>query len=261
MDRVALLIDAENVSSAVVPDIFGKASGFGRLVIRRAFASYASENVRGWRTSCYAGLGITPVHVPTVTKGKNAADISLAIDAMEIALTGKANVICIVSSDGDFSMLGHKLRESGVKVIGFGDSRSPAGWQGACDTFLFSEERDVAMAEVADPDKNAKDAMRSLESVIRQLVGEKGEASLCSIGNALRDLEIGFTPKRFGFKKLSDLARNLKSCELLDGLCDGDYILKVRVLGTAAGLNPAEDAAAPEWSDEEEPSAPASFAA
>lgn len=213
MPRLALLIDAENVQIKLVEEIFARASEFGTPVIRRAYACYTSSQVHSWRSSPYARIGATPIHVPSVTKGKNAADISLAIDAMEIALTGKADIVCVVTSDGDFSMLGHKLREHGVGVLGIGDERSPEGWRGACDRFLVvdkpAQSKPAPAAKAQAQAKPPRMPMKNLAQTVLDIIGERPLAALSVIGADLRERDPGFSPKRYGFRNLSGLVSAL----------------------------------------------------
>lgn len=213
LPRLALLIDTENVQLPLVGEIYAKACEFGSPVIRRAYACYTSHQANCWRNSPYARIGATPIHAPSVTKGKNAADISLAIDAIEIAITGKADVVCIATSDGDFSMLGHKLREYGVTVLGIGDRRSPEGWQGACDHFAIVDQTlDEKAIPLPDPDaapRPPRFPLKAVAKAILEIVDERPLVALSVIGTDLREIDPNFSPKRYGFKKLSGMVSSL----------------------------------------------------
>jgi len=231
LPRLALLIDAENVQLQLVEEIFAKASEFGTPVIRRAYACYTSSQVHSWRSSPYARIGVTPIHVPSVTKGKNAADISLAIDAMEIAMSGKADVVCIVTSDGDFSMLGHKLREHGVSVLGVGDQRSPDGWRGACDTFLLvdqpaSPKKKSAAAENANKPLPPRMPMKELAAAVVDIMADRPTVALAVVGHDLKELDPHFTPKRYGFKNLSGLVGSLSHYGVALFQSEGEWFVR-----------------------------------
>lgn len=117
--RIALLIDAENVSMACVDRAIKELSPLGQILVRRAYGNWAAPDLQGWKDKILE-LSIRPIQQFNYAKGKNAADIALVIDAMELLLTGKVDAFCIVSSDSDFTPLVMKLREHGCDVFGVG---------------------------------------------------------------------------------------------------------------------------------------------
>lgn len=117
--RIALLIDAENVSLACVDRAIKEMSRLGEIPVRRAFGNWAAPDLQGWKDKLLE-LAIRPVQQFGYVKGKNAADIALVMDAMELLLTGRLNTFCIVSSDSDFTPLVMRLRENGCQVFGVG---------------------------------------------------------------------------------------------------------------------------------------------
>ncbi|MFT3810173.1 MAG: NYN domain-containing protein [Micropepsaceae bacterium] len=120
--RLAVLIDADNVSADLADALFRKVSEHGEPTIRRAYGALGGADLGGWREALKAHA-ITPLPHLRVSSGKNGADIALAIDAMEFLQLRNVDAFCIVSSDNDFSRLAARIRERGSIVFGFGDDR------------------------------------------------------------------------------------------------------------------------------------------
>ena len=133
--RFALLIDAENVPPAFAAALVDDAAGHGELAIRRAYGNFSLDCMRNWGEAC-PRLGIRAHQVFPGARGKNAADLALAIDAMDLLHTGGVEGFCLVSSDGDFSHLALRLREHGVMVIGYGEHKAPESFRQACGRFV-----------------------------------------------------------------------------------------------------------------------------
>ena len=120
--NIAMLIDADNVSSKYIPGILSELSKYGKITVRRMYGDWSQDRLHSWLNRA-SGYSLTPVMQPNNTPGKNASDIGLIIDAMDILYTGDVQGFCIVSSDGDFNKLATRLREAGKVVIGMGEKR------------------------------------------------------------------------------------------------------------------------------------------
>lgn len=134
--NIALLIDADNISSKYIATILSELSKYGKITIRRMYGDWSQERLRSW-LNCSSSYSLTPVMQPNNTPGKNASDIGLIIDAMDTLYSNSVDGFCIVSSDGDFNKLATRLRESGKFVIGMGERKTPESFRVSCERFIF----------------------------------------------------------------------------------------------------------------------------
>ena len=146
--NIAMLIDADNVSAKYIPGILSELSKFGKITVRRMYGDWSQDRLHSWLNRA-SGYSLTPVMQPNNTPGKNASDIGLIIDAMDILYTGDVQGFCIVSSDGDFNKLATRLREAGKVVIGMGEKKTPESFRVSCERFIFLE---VINESESDPD-------------------------------------------------------------------------------------------------------------
>ncbi len=136
--RIALLIDADNVSHEKTAAILAELSKNGTANIRRAYGDWTSATLKGWRAKLHP-FAIRPIQQFSYSVGKNATDIALVIDAMELLYTQKLDAFCIVSSDGDYTPLVMQLKANGHDVFGFGERKTPEPFAAACTAFLYVE--------------------------------------------------------------------------------------------------------------------------
>jgi uncharacterized LabA/DUF88 family protein len=121
-DRFAVLIDADNTSSRIVDGLFEEIARFGEASVRRIYGDFSSSRLKSW-TEVLQKHAIDPYQQFAYTSGKNASDIALVIDAMDLLHSGRFDGFCLVSSDSDFTRLASRLREEGADVYGFGAQR------------------------------------------------------------------------------------------------------------------------------------------
>jgi uncharacterized protein (TIGR00288 family) len=133
--QIALLIDADNATAARIDVILGELSRLGETNVRRAYGNWTKTGLKSWQDVLHENA-IRPVQQFDQSKGKNASDIALAVDAVEILHTQRPDAFALVSSDADFTPLVMHLREHGAHVYGFGDAKTPAPFQSACTRFL-----------------------------------------------------------------------------------------------------------------------------
>lgn len=151
--RIALLIDADNVSHAKIGVMLAELSKYGTANIRRAYGDWGSDGMRGWKGKLL-DFAIRPIQQINYSAGKNATDIALVIDAMELLYTQKLDAFCIASSDADFTPLAMQLRANGHDVYGFGERKTPDPFVNACTTFLYLDSlEDGAEAKPAKSSK------------------------------------------------------------------------------------------------------------
>lgn len=211
--RVAILIDADNVSGDHASRVVEEAGHYGRVVIRRIFGDWTATAGRKWK-AVLADLSIHPIQQFANTVGKNATDSALIIDAMDLLHHDSAEVFCIVSSDADFTRLAARLRESAKIVVGIGARKTPKAFVNACDKFTFLENLDrsgkraSSGAKKDEPAVNvAQDpALRALlERAYEDAETDQGFASLSAMGTILNKLDPAFDPRTYGSRQLRTL--------------------------------------------------------
>ncbi len=153
--RIALLIDADNVSHSKIAAMLAELSKYGTANIRRAYGDWASTSLKGWKDKLH-DFAIRPIQQFTYSAGKNATDIALVIDAMELLYTQKPDAFCLASSDADFTPLVMQLKANGHEVYGFGERKTPKPFVNACTTFLFLDTLDGPSQPVAPAGTAAK---------------------------------------------------------------------------------------------------------
>lgn len=161
--KLAVLIDADNVPYSNVKGMMEEVAKYGTPTTKRIYADWTKPHVTGWK-SVLLEHAITPIQQYSYTQGKNSSDSALIIDAMDLLYSDKVDGFCIVSSDSDFTRLAIRLRESGMKVIGIGEKKTPNSFIVACDRFIYIEvlegavkkklkTRDVAIRIEGEQDK------------------------------------------------------------------------------------------------------------
>lgn len=134
--RIALLIDADNVPHSKIADMLAELSKYGTANIRRAYGDWASAGLKNWKDKLH-DFAIRPIQQFSYSTGKNATDIALVIDAMELLYTQELDAFCLASSDADFTPLVMQLKANGHEVYGFGERKTPAPFVNACTAFLY----------------------------------------------------------------------------------------------------------------------------
>ena len=136
--RLAVLIDADNVVRSDMKAIIGEVTKYGTPVVKRAYGDWASQTLAGWK-DVLLEIGAVPVQQYAYTTGKNATDVAMVIDAMDFLHDDCVEGFVLVSSDSDFTPLALRLRESGKKVFGIGEKKTPKPFIKACDKFIYAE--------------------------------------------------------------------------------------------------------------------------
>ncbi len=153
--RIALLIDADNVPHSKIADMLAELSKYGTANIRRAYGDWASAGLKNWKDKLH-DFAIRPIQQFSYSSGKNATDIALVIDAMELLYTQKPDAFCLASSDADFTPLVMQLKANGHEVYGFGERKTPAPFVNACTAFLYLDTLDEPMVVAAPMEPAAK---------------------------------------------------------------------------------------------------------
>ena len=176
--NIALLIDADNVSSRYISGILSELSKYGKITIRRMYGDWSQDRLHSWM-KCSSRFSLTPIMQPNNTPGKNASDIGLIIDAMDILYTGDVQGFCIVSSDGDFNKLATRLREAGKFVIGMGEKKTPESFRVSCERFIFLDviESEVPGAGRMSEDSNSQAADAAPQSAAQEASAGRSASS------------------------------------------------------------------------------------
>jgi hypothetical protein len=236
-NRLAVLIDADNAQPSVIEGLLAEVAKLGVASVKRIYGDWTSTGTTQWKQSLLR-YSITPVQQFAYTKGKNATDASLIIDAMDLMHTHRFGGFCLVSSDSDFTALARRLREEGLVVYGFGEKKTPDAFVAACDKFIYTEVLRPASAEVtvvpqetpsppkrkepqdsgglAEPaaalgaSKQAENQQVPLD-LIHQAIEEEsddsGWAHLGAVGSYIQRIRADFDTRLYGCKKLSDLLK------------------------------------------------------
>ena len=214
--RLAVLIDADNASPKIAEGLFEEIAALGEASVRRIYGDFSVGRSKGWadELSRYA---IIPQQQFAYTTGKNASDITLVIDAMDLLHSGRFDGFCLVSSDSDFTRLAARIREQGVDVFGFGEQKTPESFRQACRRFIYTENLrpgPTAAAAPTRPLKKTDEALPLITEVVEEAEDDDGWASLGTVGTMLANLASDFDPRTYGARKLSDLVRDMSGFEL-----------------------------------------------
>ncbi len=239
--RLAVLIDADNASAAIVDDLLAEIAKLGTASVKRIYGDFTTGRLAAWNARILEH-SIQQVQQPSFTTGKNASDIALVIDAMDLLHSKRFTGFCLVSSDSDFTRLAMRLREEGVMVYGFGEKKTPRAFVAACDKFIYTEilrpPKKRAAAPVARPAAArpaaakpssrpaAKPAPRPaspdvsappvdiLRDAIDSSCDESGWAHLGQVGRVLNNRLPDFDARNFGFRSIGAMLEELDGFEI-----------------------------------------------
>jgi uncharacterized LabA/DUF88 family protein/Fe-S-cluster formation regulator IscX/YfhJ len=232
--RLAVLIDADNVPYSRVKEMLEEIAKNGTPTIKRIYADWTKTNSSGWKGVLLENA-ITPIQQYSYTSGKNSSDSALIIDAMDILYSQQVDGFCIVSSDSDFTRLAIRLREAGKIVFGIGEKKTPLPFITACDKFIYIEilGSGKSGAKVPAKAKHTSKKEKEIEEVtagplnmvdtqlvnlitrsVSDLADETGWTFLGELGNLLQKKKRDFDPRNYGFQKLLPLIKSLDRFEV-----------------------------------------------
>lgn len=226
-EKLAVLIDADNVPYANVKEMLKEISKNGTPTIKRIYADWTKPTVAGWKGVLLENA-ITPIQQYSYTTGKNSSDSALIIDAMDILYSEKVDGFCIVSSDSDFTRLATRLREAGMTVIGFGEKKTPQPFISACNKFIYLEILKITTPEPNTQEKPRQKPKQNNEPLskvdvktiklitesVNDLADESGWTPLASLGSFIIKKKTDFDPRNFGFPKLLPLIKSINKFEI-----------------------------------------------
>lgn len=205
--RFALLIDADNISAKYIANILEELSTYGITTYKRIYGDFTSSHANKWRGELLEN-SVIPVQQFSNTTGKNATDSTLIIDAMDILYAGNVDGFCLVSSDGDFTRLASRLRESGMEVIGMGEEKTPRSFRVACSRFvnlenLGNQEADRDVSEKKDNTIGRDVIYNAITNIITENENAGKRVELASVGNRLVNMYPDFDVRSYGYSLLS----------------------------------------------------------
>jgi hypothetical protein len=221
--NVALLIDADNASADHFDPVLTVLAELGTVNIRRAYGNWSKPALKGWANQAVT-QAIETQQQFDLTKGKNATDMKMTIDAMDLMASGRVTGFGLMSSDSDFTPLVTRIRQEGISVYGFGSANTPQAFRSACTRFIdvgaLTSSREDAPVEPVEPGKRP-DSGESAEvapDLVKLLVDaynavkrdDQGFARLSEVGQ-LAGNRSSFDTRNYGFKRLSDLVRSIKN--------------------------------------------------
>ena len=243
--KFAVLIDADNSSINAIASVLEEVAKYGIASVKRVYGDWSSETLKNWR-DVLLPHAITPVQQFAYTKGKDATDMILIIDAMDLLYAGALDGFCIVSSDSDFTPLASRIRENGLTVYGFGKKTTPEAFKKACDKFIYvenliadieiksnedSEETELidkkasdisktneqkpisAQKEIQLPEGMDRATLNLIYKAVKDNADENGWANLGMVGQYISAVKPDFDSRNYGRAKLSGLIKTLNLFE------------------------------------------------
>ncbi len=224
-DRIALFIDCDNISHKAIEGIINELSKYGIVNIRQAYGNWTKDNLKNWEDKLLE-FAIKPIQQFDYSRNKNATDILMTIDAIDLLHTKDIDAFAFATSDSDFTPVVMRVQAEGIKVFGFGEKKTPKPFMAACSQFIFTEKlmkssmQDTGEHNISEAPtrKNCKEMRQDtwLVNVLRNAVDhtmdEYGWANLADIGTYINN-STSFSPVNYGYKKLSNL---IKEIDLFD---------------------------------------------
>lgn len=222
--KLAVLIDADNASADIIAPLLAEIAKYGIASVKRIYGDWSS-GLSKWKEALLPHA-IIPVQQFAYTKGKNATDMALVIDAMDLLYSKTFDGFCIVSSDSDFTRLASRIRENGVTVYGFGEKKTPESFRKACDTFIYTENL-LAAARAANAEETVAQTTTELKHTeqpanaeeiiyraIKETADDNGWVQLGSLRSYIGKTNPDFDHRSYGFGKFSDLVRTLPKIDI-----------------------------------------------
>ena len=224
-DHIALFIDSDNISHRALEGIINELSKYGVVNIRQAYGNWTKDNLKNWEEKLLE-FAIKPIQQFDYSKQKNATDILMTIDAMDMLHTKRIDAFAFATSDSDFTPVVMRVQQEGIKVFGFGEKKTPKAFMAACSQFIFteklmnnynseqSEEEEVkkSIKKTTNDLKNDKWLLNLLRNAQEQTMDEHGWSNLATMGIYINNSS-SFSPVNYGYKKLSNL---LKAIDIFD---------------------------------------------
>ena len=234
--KYAVLIDAENIAYKYLKYIMGEMANYGVVTYKRAYMDWSAQNAAGWKGVLLENA-ISPVQSIAYTSGKNSTDSTIIIDAMDILYSKTVDGFCIVSSDSDFTKLATRLRESGMTVIGMGESKTPKAFIEACNSFkvlnLIANKDEIEKTENSSKNENLQEEkektntekkaitpISEIKNTIKNIIisreGKGGVLEIGELGRLLNNRYSEFDTRNYGYSKLSVMLKDMDFLDLTE---------------------------------------------
>lgn len=204
--RLAVLIDAENISTKYIKVILDEISNYGIATYKRAYGDWTSPVLKGWKDEVLRN-SITPMQQYSYTQGKNSTDSAMIIDAMDILYSGRVDGFCICSSDSDFTRLASRLREAGMLVIGMGEKKTVEAFRTSCTAFKYLEV--LAADDESQSDISREDVLETIFKIILDNEANDRETTVGELGNKISNRHADFDVRNYGYSKLSKFLESI----------------------------------------------------
>jgi len=234
--HIALFIDSDNISYHAIEGIINELSKHGIVSVRQAYGNWSKDNLKNWEPKLLE-FAIRPIQQFDYTKSKNATDILMTIDTIDLLHTKKVDAFAFATSDSDFTPVAMRVSAEGIKVFGFGEKKTPKPFMAACSEFIFTEPLmkspdDKEAPKSRNSKRKSQKELRQdtwlvnlLRNAVEQTMDEEGWASLSDVGIYIGN-NSSFSPISFGYKKLSNL---IKETDLFDiKVNDWNHQLEIR---------------------------------
>jgi uncharacterized protein (TIGR00288 family) len=227
--KIALLIDCDNVSHTAIEGVLEELATHGTVNVRHAHGNWNSPSLSGWAEKLHPHA-IRPMQQFAYTKGKNATDSAMIIDAMDLLYSGNVDAFALMTSDSDFTPLVLRILESGFPVYGFGQKKTPRPFVDSCSPFIYIENLVSSGESEAEnssaPAKKTKAKLRQdsalvklLRTAVDQTAGDDGWANMGQVASYISNNNSSFSSINYGYRRVSDLmkATDLFKIELRNG--------------------------------------------
>ena len=236
LNNIAVLIDADNASANSISQVFQEIAKHGNITCKKIYGDWGNVHIQGWQEALLK-YAIDPMQQFAYVKGKNATDIGMVIEAMDLLYSGNYDGFCLISSDSDFTSLALRIRKNGVKVFGFGKRNTVAAFTKACDKFFYVEDllgtHKKAESVINPPaydshkltqsssktvpawgEKRLKCDTKLLNSLRASIIDHpKAEddhwVNFALVGSGIKKHYSSFDPKYYGYSKLADIIKNI----------------------------------------------------
>lgn len=215
--RIAVLIDADNVSEKYVKVIFDEVINHGTPTYKRIYGDWTKPQFAKWK-DVLLNYSISPIQQYGYTQGKNSTDSALIIDSMDILYSGNVDGFCIVSSDSDFTRLASRLREAGKFVLGMGEKKTPQPFISACEKFKYLEvllqDNTTELTDEKSVKASKTELIEMIKSIIKENSDDDGWVFMGEIGNYISKRMPEFDTRNYGYHKLTPLISSMKIFEI-----------------------------------------------
>jgi uncharacterized protein (TIGR00288 family) len=224
-DHIALFIDCDNISHKAIEGIISELSNYGVVNIRQAYGNWTKSNLKNWEDKLLE-FAIKPIQQFDYSKNKNATDILMTIDAIDLLHTKNIDAFAFATSDSDFTPVVMRVQQEGIKVFGFGEKKTPAAFMAACSQFIFTEKLMSTATLAVESSQKSKETRKTSEELKKdkwlcklirnahlQTMDEFGWSNLAEMGAYINN-NSSFSPINYGYKKLSTLLRAMDLYDL-----------------------------------------------